>query len=205
VARGVQKALLVGDMPFLSYHVSTEEAVRNAGRLIQEGKVAAIKLEGGKSMADTVGAIVRAQIPVMGHIGLTPQSVNVFGGFKVQGKDEIKAKDLIEDALALEKAGVFSIVLEAIPEELARIITEKVNVPTIGIGAGRYCDGQVLVINDILGMYSDFTPKFVKQYANLKAPISNAVIEYIADVKSNRFPEEKHTFTIDKSVLEKLN
>lgn len=204
VSRGVKNALLVGDMPFLSYHVSMEEAVRNAGRLVQEGRADAVKLEGGRDMADTVKAIVRAQIPVMGHIGLTPQSVNLFGGFKVQGKEEAQAKGLIEDALALEEAGVFSIVLEAVPEELARIITEKVSVPTIGIGAGRYCDGQILVINDILGMYSDFTPKFVKQYAHLKDNITDAIGQYIQDVKTQKFPEKRHTFSIDKSVLEKI-
>lgn len=204
VSPGVKHALVVGDMPFLSYHVSTEEAVRNAGRLIQEGKAGAVKLEGGKNMAGTVKAIVNAQIPVMGHIGLTPQSVNIFGGFKVQGKQEAKARALIEDALALEEAGVFSIVLEAVPEELARIITEKVSVPTIGIGAGRYCDGQILVINDILGAYSEFTPKFVKQYAHLNATITDAVGEYIQDVKSQKFPEKKHTYTMDESLLKKV-
>ena len=155
-------------------------------------------------MTEPVKAIIRVQIPVMGHIGLTPRSFNIFGGFKVQGKEEEKAKALIEDALALEEAGVFSIVLEAVPEELARIITEKVNVPTIGIGAGRYCDGQVLVINDILGMYSDFSPKFVKQYACLNEAVSAAVDGYIQDVRAQRFPEKKHTFAIDESVLEKL-
>jgi len=154
---------------------------------------------------EPIKAIVRAQIPVMGHIGLTPQSVNVLGGFKVQGKEEAKARDLINDALALEEAGVFSIVLEAVPEELARIITEKVGVTTIGIGAGRYCDGQILVINDVLGMYSDFIPKFVKQYANLKNTISDAVADYIREVKTQEFPEKKHTFAIDEAVLEKLN
>lgn len=204
VSRGLKRALLVGDMPFLSYHVSIEEAVRNAGRLIQEGRASAVKLEGGRDMAETVKAIVRAQIPVMGHIGLTPQSVHVLGGFKVQGKEEAKAKALIADAIALEEAGAFSLVLESVPEELARIITEKVGIPTIGIGAGRYCDGQVLVINDILGMYSDFTPKFVKQYAHLKETITGAVNEYIQDVKAQRFPEKKHTFAIDEAVLEKL-
>lgn len=204
VARGVKNAMLIGDMPFLSYHVSTAEAVCNAGRLIQEGHADAVKLEGGKAVTDAVKAIVRAQIPVMGHIGLTPQSVNVFGGFKVQGKEETKAKALIEDALALEDAGVFSIVLEAIPEELARLITEKVSVPAIGIGAGRYCDGQVLVINDILGMYTGLTPKFAKQYADLGGAISDAVSGYIQDIKEKRFPEKKHCYTIDASVLKKL-
>jgi 3-methyl-2-oxobutanoate hydroxymethyltransferase len=204
VSRGAKRALVVGDMPFLSYHVSAEKAVRNAGRLIQEGGAGAVKLEGGKIMADTVRAIVRAQIPVMGHIGLTPQSVNVFGGFKVQGREEARAKALIEDALALEEAGVFSIVLEAVPKELAQVITEKVGVPTIGIGAGRCCDGQILVIHDILGMYSDFTPRFVRQYAHLKETITGAVAGYVQDVREQRFPEEKHTFSMDASVLEKL-
>lgn len=204
VARGAKNAMLVGDMPFLTYHISTEEAVRNAGRFIQEAGMNAVKLEGGKSMADTVKAIVRAQIPVMGHIGLTPQSVNVFGGFKVQGKEERDAKALIEDALALEEAGAFAVVLEAVPETLARIITEKINIPTIGIGAGRYCDGQVLVVNDLLGMYSDFTPKFAKKYADLKDAITNAIGGYISDVRTQRFPEAKHTFQAREEVLEKL-
>ncbi len=204
VSRGVESALVIGDMPFLTYHISVEEAVRNAGRFIQEGKVTAVKLEGGVAMADTVRAIVRAQIPVIGHIGLTPQSVNVFGGFKVQGKDELRARQLIDDAVALEQAGVFGMVLEAVPEALAKIITEKVSVPTIGIGAGKYCDGQVLVIHDALGMYSDFTPKFVKKYADLKSAMSGAVSEYISDVKTLAFPEPKHTFQMDESVLEKI-
>ncbi len=204
VTRGVKNALVVGDMPFLTYHISCEEAVRNAGRFIQKGGVNAVKLEGGKSMADTVKAIVRAQIPVMGHIGLTPQSVNVFGGFKVQGKEEGRARELIEDALALQDAGVFSIVLEGVPEALAKLITEKVEIPTIGIGAGRYCDGQILVVHDTLGMYSDFTPKFVKQYAQLRETITGAVGAYISEVKNQQFPEKKHTFTMDDSVLERL-
>lgn len=204
VSQGIKNAMLIGDMPFLSYHVSNEEAVRNAGRLIQEGKVNAVKLEGGRAMVEPIKAIVRAQIPVMGHIGLTPQSVNVFGGFKVQGKEEAKAKALIEDALALEEAGVFSIVIEAVPEELAKIITQKVSVPTIGIGAGAHCDGQILVINDILGMYSDFTPKFVKQYAHLKNTITDAVNDYIREVKLQQFPEKRNTFGIDEDILKKL-
>ncbi|WP_196593705.1 3-methyl-2-oxobutanoate hydroxymethyltransferase [Pectinatus sottacetonis] len=204
VSRGIKKTMLVGDMPFLSYHISPQEAVRNAGRLIQEGNADAVKLEGGKNMADVVKAITNAQIPVMGHIGLTPQSINIFGGFKVQGKEEKTAHKLIEDALALEDAGVFSIVLEAVPEDLAKIITEKIHIPTIGIGAGRYCDGQILVINDILGMYSNFTPKFVKQYANLKDIIEKSITSYAEDVKSGQFPEKKHTFTINESVLKKL-
>lgn len=204
VSRGVQHALLVGDMPFLSYHISAAEAVRNAGRLVQEGCADAVKLEGGKDMAAIVRAIVRAQIPVMGHIGLTPQSVNVFGGFKVQGKEEARARTLIEDALALEEAGVFAIVLEAVPEELARLITERVSVPTIGIGAGRYCDGQILVINDILGMYSDFTPKFVHRYANLKGTITEAVTIYAGEVRGQQFPAKENTFGMDASLVAKL-
>ncbi len=204
VARGTKNAMLIGDMPFLSYHISPEEAVRNAGRFIQEGKMNAVKLEGGKPMAETVRSIVRAQIPVMGHIGLTPQSIHVFGGFKVQGKEQKQAISLMEDALALEEAGAFALVLEAVPEALAKLITEKVRIPTIGIGAGKHCDGQVLVINDILGMYSDFTPKFVKQYAELKQTIVEAVGGYIQDVKTQQFPETKHTFSMNEALLEKL-
>lgn len=204
VARGATRAMLIGDMPFLSYHISNEEAVRNAGRLIQEGRVHAVKLEGGRAMVDTIKAIVRAQIPVMGHLGLTPQSVHALGGFKVQGKEEVQAKALIEDALLLEQAGVFSIVLEAIPEALAKIISEKVSIPTIGIGAGKYCDGQVLVLNDMLGLYSDLSPKFVKQYANLKDHIKGAVGQYIHEVKAQAFPEKTHTFSIDDALLKKL-
>lgn len=204
VARGTKRAMVVGDMPFLSYHISHEESVRNAGRIIQEGRVSAVKLEGGVEMVDTIKAILRAQIPVMGHIGLTPQSVNIFGGFKVQGKGEAQAKKILEDALALDAAGVFAIVLEAIPEKLAKLITEKVSVPTIGIGAGNHCDGQVLVINDMLGMYSNFTPKFVKQYANIKETMSNAIETYVDEVQKMTFPEKKHTFTMDDELLKKL-
>ncbi|MEA4804582.1 3-methyl-2-oxobutanoate hydroxymethyltransferase [Acetobacterium wieringae] len=204
VARGAENALIVGDMPFLSYHISVEEAVRNAGRLIQEGKAHAVKLEGGVEQVDTVTAIVKAQIPVMGHIGLTPQSVNLFGGFKVQGKDTAQAQKVIDDALALEAAGVFAIVLEGIPEKLATLITQKISVPTIGIGAGRYCDGQVLVIHDLLGMYSGQSPKFSKRYAALNETIKDSVTTYITEVKSVKFPEEKHTFSIDDAVIAAL-
>jgi len=204
VAKGVKNALIVGDMPFLTYHISSEEAVRNAGRFIQEGKANAVKLEGGKSMAETVRAIVRAQIPVMGHIGLTPQSVNIFGGFKVQGKEESAAKSLIEDALALEEAGAFAIVLEAVPEMLAKLISEKVSIPTIGIGAGKYCDGQILVIHDMLGLYSDFTPKFVKQYVKLRGAMAEAVSSYVDEVRSMAFPEVQHTYRMNDEILERL-
>lgn len=204
VARASKNSLIIADMPFLSYHISVEEAVRNAGRLIQEGKAHAVKLEGGVEMTGKIKAIIGAQIPVLGHIGLTPQSVNVFGGFKVQGKDLSRAKKLIEDAKALQEAGAFGIVLEAIPEGLAKIITETVSIPTIGIGAGKYCDGQVLVINDMLGMYSDFTPKFVKQYVKLSGLIKGAVQDYVKEVEAGSFPEQKHSFTIDEEILEKL-
>jgi len=204
VAKGVKNALIVGDMPFLTYHINSDEAVRNAGRFIQEGKANAVKLEGGKIMAETVRAIVRAQIPVMGHIGLTPQSVNIFGGFKVQGKEESAARSLIEDALALEEAGAFAIVLEAVPEMLARLISEKVSIPTIGIGAGKYCDGQILVIHDMLGLYSDFTPKFVKQYAKLRGAMAEAVSSYVDEVRSMAFPEVQHTYRMNDEILERL-
>ena len=204
VSRGVHRALIIGDLPFLSYHISTQEAVRNAGRMIQQGKANAVKLEGGVEIIEQVKSIIKAQIPVMGHIGLTPQSVNVLGGFKVQGKQELEARKIIDDAVALEKAGVFAIVLEAIPENLAKMITDKVSIPTIGIGAGKYCDGQVLVVNDLLGMYSDFTPKFVKQYANLNQIITKSIKDYIEDIRSENFPKKDHSFHMDDSILEKL-
>ncbi len=204
VVRGAKRALIVSDMPFLSYHVSVEDAVRNAGRLVKEGGAEAVKLEGGAAIADVVKAVVNAQIPVMGHLGLTPQSVNVFGGYKVQGKSEDAARQLIEDAKALEAAGVFAIVLECVPNKLAKIVTEAVNIPTIGIGAGSECDGQVLVINDMLGMFSDFVPKFVKQYARLNGNINEAVQSYITEVKETKFPADEHNFSIDADILDKL-
>ncbi|OPJ56273.1 3-methyl-2-oxobutanoate hydroxymethyltransferase [Alkalithermobacter paradoxus] len=204
VARGTKNAFIVGDMPFLSYHINIEETIKNAGRIIQEGKAHGVKLEGGVEVVDKIKAITNAQIPVMGHIGLTPQSINMFGGFKVQGKSEEQAKKIINDAIELEKAGVFAIVLEGIPEKLAQIITDKLTIPTIGIGAGKYCDGQVLVTNDMLGMFSDFTPKFVKKYSNLKDAIISSTKEYISEVKSSAFPSKEHTFSINEEVLEKL-
>jgi len=175
VTRGVSRTMVIGDMPFMSYHLSMEESLKNAGRILQEGGAQAVKLEGGQEVTDVVRKIVAAGIPVMGHLGLTPQSVNQIGGFKVQGKEEAAARKLINDAKALEEAGVFAIVLELIPLQLARIITEQINVPTIGIGAGPYCDGQVLVTNDLLGMYSGNKPKFVKYYANLNQDIIKAL------------------------------
>jgi len=204
VKKGAKNALIVSDMPFLSYHVSIEQAVLNAGRLVKEGGASAVKLEGGANVASQVKAIVDAQIPVMGHLGLTPQSVNAFGGFKVQGKNELAAKKLIEDAVLLEKAGAFSIVLEGIPEKVAELITNSVSIPTIGIGAGKYCDGQILVYQDMLGMFNDFVPKFVKQYANIGTVMIEAISSYVKEVQDGTFPEEKHTFKIDESELQKL-
>ena len=204
VNRAAKRALVIVDMPFMSYHTSANEAVRNAGRLMKEGGAHAIKLEGGVEFADTIRQIVRAQIPVMGHLGLTPQSLHMFGGFKVQGKNLEQAQKIIDDAKALEEAGVFAITLECVPDDLTKLITESVNVPTIGIGAGKHCDGQVLVSNDMLGMFSDFVPKFVKQYAHLSSDIDDAVNKYIEEVSSGDFPQKEHTFSIDKEVISKL-
>ncbi len=203
-ARGVKNALVIADMPFLSYHVSVERTIENAGRLIQEANAQAVKLEGGEEIIDRVKALVRAQIPVVGHLGLTPQSVNMLGGFKVQGKSHLQAKKIIDDARLLQEAGVFAIVLECIPEALAKRISEELEIPTIGIGAGRYCDGQVLVIQDMLGQYSDFTPKFVKKYADIGPQIKRAVEAYKDEIQSGLFPEERHGFSIDEEVLKKL-
>jgi 3-methyl-2-oxobutanoate hydroxymethyltransferase len=193
VARGAKSALLVGDMPFMSYQVSIEEAVRNAGKFLQQGGMDAVKLEGGRERADAVRAIVGAGIPVMGHLGLTPQSVHQLGGFRAQGKTASAAKRLFEDAQILEEAGAFSIVLEAVPARLAEAISKKISIPTIGIGAGAGCDGQVLVTHDVLGLFDRFTPKFVKQYANFHAEMNKAFTDYIDDVESKRFPEPAHT------------
>lgn len=204
VARGTKNTLVVGDMPFMSYQTSVYDAVVNAGRLIKEGRAQAVKLEGGIEVCDKIEAIVKASIPVMAHIGLTPQSVNAFGGFKVQGKDEEAAKNLIEAALAVEKAGAFAVVLECVPAKLAAIITEKLSIPTIGIGAGVECDGQILVYQDMLGMYSDFTPKFVKKYENLGEKMNVAFKKYIEEVKDGVFPAEEHSFKINDDVIEKL-
>ncbi|NLF45704.1 MAG: 3-methyl-2-oxobutanoate hydroxymethyltransferase [Syntrophomonadaceae bacterium] len=204
VVRGAKNSMVVGDMPFLSYHISREESVRNAGRLIQEGGAHAVKLEGGQERVDTVKAIIDAQIPVVAHIGLTPQSVNQFGGFKVQGKDLETANKLIADAKALEAAGAFSIVLECVPAMLAKRITEEVGIPTIGIGAGQYCDGQVLVINDMLGMFTGHIPKFVKKFANLQPLIIEALTAYKNEVEKGTFPSEEYAFAISDEVLDKL-
>lgn len=204
VSRGVKNTLVVADMPFMSYQTSVYDAVVNAGRLIKEGRAHVVKLEGGLEVCDKIEAIVKASIPVMAHIGLTPQSVNAFGGFKVQGKDEEAAKRLIEEAIAVEKAGAFAVVLECVPAKLAKIISEKLTIPTIGIGAGSDCDGQILVYQDMLGMYSDFTPKFVKKYENLGEKMNIAFKKYIEEVKDGVFPAEEHSFKINDEVIEKL-
>ena len=204
VSRGAKNSLVVADMPFMSYQTSVYDAVFNAGRLIKEGRAQAVKLEGGVEVADHIEVIVKASIPVMGHIGLTPQSVNAFGGFKVQGKSEEAAKKLIEDALAVERAGAFAVVMEGVPSKLAAIVTEKLSIPTIGIGAGDKCDGQILVYQDMLGMFNDFTPKFVKKYENLGDRMRNAFATYIEEVKNGSFPSEEHGFKIDEEVIEKL-
>jgi 3-methyl-2-oxobutanoate hydroxymethyltransferase len=204
VARGVKNSLIVADMPFMSYQTSVYDAVVNAGRLIKEGRAHSVKLEGGLEVCDKIEAITKASIPVMAHIGLTPQSVNSIGGFKVQGKDEEAAKALIEAAIAIEKAGAFAIVLECVPSKLAKIITEKVSIPTIGIGAGADCDGQILVYQDMLGMFNDFTPKFVKKYENLGEKMTSAFNKYIEEVRDGIFPSEEHGFKISDEVIEKL-
>lgn len=204
VVRGAKNALVVGDMPYMSYHLSVQQAVENAGRFIKEAGAQAVKLEGGAAFCPEIEAMTRASIPVVGHLGLTPQSINAFGGFKVQGKSEEAARKIIEDAQALEAAGAFAIVLECVPAKLAEIITAKVAVPTIGIGAGAGCDGQVLVYQDMLGMYDNFTPKFVRKFAEVGTLIKQGVQEYCAAVQDSSFPAAEHTFKIDEEVLEKL-
>jgi 3-methyl-2-oxobutanoate hydroxymethyltransferase len=201
VVRGTKSAMVIGDMPFMTYHVSTDTALRNAGRFIQEGGAQAVKLEGGVNVAEKVKRIVECGIPVMGHIGMTPQSVNQFGGFKLQGKTEESAMRLFDDALALEQAGAFAVVLETIPAQLARVITEKVGIPTIGIGAGPDCDGQVQVSNDILGSFTEFVPKHTRRYANLSEIIRGAVIQYRDEVRSRVFPTGEQSYTIDEGLL----
>jgi 3-methyl-2-oxobutanoate hydroxymethyltransferase len=204
VTRGTKRALVVGDMPFLSYHISIEETIRNAGRFIKEAGAHAVKLEGGKEMVDKIKALVAAKIPVVGHLGLTPQSVNMMGGFKVQGKSEEAARAILEDALLLEEAGCFAIVLECVPAKLATLISEKLTIPTIGIGAGNGCDGQVLVIQDVFGMYDGLQPKFVKRYKETGQDMTEGVEAYIKEVRSGEFPSEEHTFKIKDETLSKL-
>jgi 3-methyl-2-oxobutanoate hydroxymethyltransferase len=193
VARGARSALLIGDMPFMSYQVSVEEAVRNAGRFLKEGGMQAVKLEGGRERLDAIRAIISAGIPVMGHLGLTPQSIHALGGFRSQGRTTAAARRMLEEALLLEEAGCFSLVLESIPARLAELISKRISIPTIGIGAGAGCDGQVLVVHDLLGLFDRFTPKFVKKYADLHGEMQRAFGEYIADVKTRRYPAPEHT------------
>lgn len=204
VVRATKNALVVGDMPFMTYHVSVEDALRNAGRFIQEGECQAVKLEGGVTVAEKVRRIVQCGIPVMGHIGLTPQSINQLGGYRIQGRSPEAASRLLQDALALEDAGAFSVVLETVPAPLATLISQRLTIPTIGIGAGAGCDGQVQVINDILGSFADFVPKHAKQYAKLTDIVRKAVSEYFSEVKSGDFPTDKQSFTMDESVLAEL-
>ena len=204
VARGIKDTLLITDMPFMSYQTSVYDAVVNAGRLVKEGRAQAVKLEGGKEVCPQIRAIVNASIPVCAHLGLTPQSVNAFGGFKVQGKGEAAAQKLLDEARAVEEAGAFALVLECVPKALAEKITETVHIPTIGIGAGAGCDGQVLVYQDMLGMFSDFTPKFVKRYANVGEVMKDAFRGYINEVESGAFPSKENEYAVDDSVIEKL-
>ena len=194
VARGAKNSMVVSDLPFMSYQCSVEEAVRNAGRFLQEAGAHAVKLEGGREIAESVQRMTSAGIPVVGHLGLTPQSVQQFGGFKIQGKGDAAAQRIMEDAKIIEEAGAFSVVLECVPAPLAQKITNSLTIPTIGIGAGAGCDGQVLVVNDMLGIYERFTPKFVKKYANLNNSIRDAVKQYIEEVKNGTFPDEEHSF-----------
>jgi 3-methyl-2-oxobutanoate hydroxymethyltransferase len=203
VMRGVKRAHVVGDMPFMSYNISREQAITNAGILYKDGGSDSVKLEGGQEMAGTVNAIVKAGIPVFGHIGLTPQTAGMLGGFKVQGKSLDQARKVVDDAVALEEAGAFAIVLEAIPRQLAALITEKLSIPTIGIGGGLDCDGQVLVLHDLVGLFKRFTPKFVKVYADLYTAQLDAVKKYIGEVQGRSFPSDEHTFTMkDEAVAE---
>lgn len=204
VSRGVHNALLVSDMPFMSYQTSNEKAAANAGRLIKEGGAEAVKVEGGSNMIDRVQAIVRAGISVMGHIGLTPQSLHQFGGYRIQGKSQTDGRQIIRDALDLQKAGVFCIVIEGVIADLAAEITGKLDIPTIGIGAGSHCDGQILVINDMLGLNPDFSPKFVKKYAEVGSIMRSAVNKYIEEIQSGVFPSEEHSYHLKREPLRQV-
>ncbi|WP_251179244.1 3-methyl-2-oxobutanoate hydroxymethyltransferase [Adlercreutzia agrestimuris] len=204
VSRGAKNALVVADLPYMSYHVSVEQAVQNAGRLITEGGAQAVKLEGGAEFTHEVRAMTRASIPVMGHLGLTPQSINAFGGFKVQGKTLEAAQRILDDARALEEAGVFALVLECIPAAIAEKISSELRIPTIGIGSGAGCDGQILVYQDMLGLYGDFTPKFVKQFSCAGNVMKEGFDAYIKEVSERTFPAPEHTFSASDDVLDKL-
>ena len=204
VARGAKNAMVVVDMPFMSYQTSVYDAVVNAGRLIKEGRASAVKLEGGKEVCPQVKAVTEAGIPVMGHLGLTPQSINALGGHRVQGKTQQAAQKLLDDARALQEAGAFAVVLECVPEKLADKVTKELEIPTIGIGAGSGCDGQVLVYQDMLGMFSDFTPKFVKKFANVGQVMKEAFKSYIDEMQQGSFPSQEHCYSIDDDIIEKL-
>lgn len=204
VARGTKDALVIIDMPFMSYQTSVYDAVVNAGRLMKEGRAQAVKLEGGREVCPQIKAITDAGIPVVAHIGLTPQHINAFGGFKVQGKSEAAAKKFLDDALAVQEAGAFAVVFECVPEKLATMVTEKLDIPTIGIGAGAGCDGQVLVYADMLGMFSDFTPKFVRRFAETGKVMTDAFRAYNEAVKAGTYPAAEHTYAIKDEVIEKL-
>lgn len=204
VARGAKNAMVVVDMPFMSYQTSVYDAVVNAGRLMKEGRASAVKLEGGKEVCPQVKAITEAGIPVMGHLGLTPQSINALGGHRVQGKTQQAAQKLLDDARALQEAGAFAVVLECVPEKLAEKVTKELEIPTIGIGAGAGCDGQVLVYQDMLGMFSDFTPKFVKKFANVGQVMKEAFKSYIDEIQQGSFPSQEHCYSIDDDIIEKL-
>ncbi len=204
VTRAAKSALVVGDMPFMTYTISVENALRNAARFMQEGGAQSVKLEGGVTVAETVKRIVDCGIPVMGHIGLTPQSINQLGGMKIQGKTAEAAKRLLDDAISLDQAGAFAVVMETVPAPLAALITKKISIPTIGIGAGSGCDGQVQVVHDVLGLTSGFVPKHAKQYVKLAELIQKAVLEYNSDVKSGAFPAEANSFPLDEAVLAEL-
>jgi len=204
VARAVKRALVVGDMPFMSYQASVADAIRNAGRFLKEGHAEAVKIEGGRAMVEKVEAIVQSGIPVMGHLGLTPQWIHQLGGFKVSGKTEAAARAILEDAKRLEGAGAFSIVLECVPWQLAKLVTEKCSVPTIGIGSGPHCDGQVLVLHDLLGLAGPHVPKFVKRYAQLEGVIGKAIAEFRKEVKTGKFPSLEHSYEMPGDELKKL-
>jgi 3-methyl-2-oxobutanoate hydroxymethyltransferase len=204
VRTGASHSLLIGDMPFLSFQISEEDAIRNAGRLVKEGRMEAVKIEGGTKMAHVVRAVSDAGIPVLGHIGVTPQTATLHGGYRVQGRNAASGVELIEDAKSLEEAGVFGVVLEMVTEEVSRVITKTISVPTIGIGSGRYCDGQVLVLHDILGLYPRFVPKFAKRYADLASTIKGAMSEYSSEIRQGTFPEEKNVFKMDDAERKKL-
>ena len=204
VVRGTKQAMVIGDMPFMTYHISVAQALENAARFIQDGGAQAVKLEGGVTVAEKVSSIVNCGIPVMGHIGLTPQSIHQLGGYKIQGKTPEAANRLVEDALALEQAGAFAIVLETVPNPLATLISQRIKIPTIGIGAGFGCDGQVQIINDILGSFTEFVPKHAKQYARLIDIMSSAITQYYDEVKAGSFPTPEQSFSMDESILAEL-